>query len=185
MIGAVLAAGCSPGSDPDSDTPGEATPQEQPGEETPAGSPTPVPGPTTVLASVTGELPGLRLDVNDLSRSGPDIVTLTFTLTNEGAEGVGFALDEFVGEEILLGAEGAARGFSFLGAYLVDEAGNNRHLVLVDTEGICVCSQTGDGLDPGQSARYFAKFPAPPETAEAMTVVIPRFDSVEDVPIAR
>ena len=54
-----------------------------------------------------------------------------------------------------------------------------------DTENTCVCSRSIGTVQAKTSANYWAKFPAPPETVEKISVVIPHFGPLDDVPISR
>ena len=57
----------------------------------------------------------------------------------------------------------AKNGGSVAGASLVDQAGKKKYLILRDTEGRCLCTRFARGSKPGESADWFAQFPAPPE----------------------
>lgn len=56
----------------------------------------------------------------------------------------------------------AGNGGSLSGANLVDEKGKKKYLVLRDTTGRCLCTKFSR-LRPGDSASWFAQFPAPPD----------------------
>lgn len=46
----------------------------------------------------------------------------------------------------------------------MDKAGKKKYLILRDTQGRCLCTKfEGGGVDAGQSADWYAQFPAPPE----------------------
>lgn len=49
----------------------------------------------------------------------------------------------------------------------------------------CVCSRGLKALKPGGKASLWAKFPVPPADVETVSVVIPHFISMDDVPISK
>jgi hypothetical protein len=54
-----------------------------------------------------------------------------------------------------------------------------------DAEDNCVCSRSIKDLEPGAQAKVWAKFTAPPDDVNALTVVVPHFIPMENVPISR
>jgi hypothetical protein len=52
-----------------------------------------------------------------------------------------------------------------------------------DTENTCVCSQKVPNIKSGSRASLFAKFPAPPPDVQKISIVIPHFVPMDDVPI--
>jgi hypothetical protein len=71
------------------------------------------------------------------------------------------------------------------GVHLIDAVGKKKYLVLRDTEGKCVCSSGIKSVQPGSRAGLYAKFPAPPESVEKISIVIPHFIPMDDVPISK
>ncbi|MEV3871787.1 hypothetical protein [Streptomyces sp. NPDC049906] len=55
-----------------------------------------------------------------------------------------------------------SNGGSLAGASIVDRVGKKKYLVLRDTSGKCLCTKFAL-LRSGESASWFAQFPAPPE----------------------
>ncbi|MER7199217.1 MULTISPECIES: hypothetical protein [unclassified Streptomyces] len=83
-------------------------------------------------------------------------MTVSGTVRNDGSSswlGADWQSDE---------RELAANGGSLSGASLVDEQGKKKYLVLRDTNGRCLCTKFSR-LRSGESATWFAQFPAPPE----------------------
>jgi hypothetical protein len=66
--------------------------------------------------------------------------------------------------------------------HLIDAANKKKYLVVRDTQKKCVCSQVRS-LKKGDSSNAWAKFPAPPETVQKLTVVVPGFEPIEGVPV--
>ena len=147
-------------------------------------------GMSTVLAKASSNVPssgsGLgepptaaRLEINDLRRTSGNVVTLTFTLINDGTRTIDrqFAFSDQEDYN------------SFNQIYLTDEAHQRKYLTVADQNGDCLCSRDlGDGspgIVPGTRGQYFAKFPAPPANVNSITVVFPHFGPIEDVPIAK
>jgi len=54
-----------------------------------------------------------------------------------------------------------------------------------DTAGTCVCSRDIGNISAGSQLLLWAKFPAPPDDVQKITVVFPHFPPIEDVPITR
>ncbi|MEV8113459.1 hypothetical protein AB0O69_01060 [Streptomyces xiamenensis] len=110
------------------------------------------------LSEVTGE-GGMRLTIDSAQRDAGGFLTVSGTLTNDGAERfleIGWRGDE---------RELTNNGFSMAGSSVVDKTEGKRYLILRDTSGRCLCTQFGGGLNPGDSVEWFAQFPAPPDGA--------------------
>jgi len=121
--------------------------------------------------SSEGQIPGSKIVVREIKRDAAGTVTLRFQLVNEG--------------------EQAIKTYGVLGEYfgmdnlnLIDTANKKKYLVVKDTEGACVCSELKDDAVPGSRFNLWAKFPAPPDDVQQITVVVPSFEPVESVPIA-
>ncbi|MBE4738952.1 hypothetical protein [Streptomyces caniscabiei] len=110
----------------------------------------------SVLAEVKGEN-GLTLVVSAAGRDAGGFVTVEGTVTNN--TGGRWMAVEWRGDE----RELAKNGGSLAGANLVDQAGKKKYLVLRDTSGRCLCTQFSGGVRDGESAHWYAQFPAPPE----------------------
>lgn len=150
---------------------GEARPTDPGSEATPA--------PLPELATAAGSRPGTQVTVHELRRSDQDSVRLVFTISNRGpgrwAYLTAFSEPGFVG--------GAVNDVG--GIYLVDTANNLRHLVFRDSANGCVCTEEFPGaLDEGEEFTAFAEFPAPPEPVASVTVVVPQFPPMDDVPVS-
>jgi hypothetical protein len=138
------------------------------------------PAPLPELATATGSQPGTQVTVHELRRSDDDTVRLVFTVSNRSSRRWTY-LARF--NEPGLAPGGAATDVG--GTYLIDQANNMRHLVLRDTGNACVCSEGIPGsLDDGEQFTAFAEFPAPPASVRSVTVVIPLFTPMQDVPIS-
>jgi hypothetical protein len=67
----------------------------------------------------------------------------------------------------------------------VDSAGKKKYFVVRDTENHCLCSRDVKDLSPGARTNLWAKFPAPPDDVQKISVVIPHFGPIDDAPISR
>lgn len=131
------------------------------------------------IASTEGETPGISIEVTELKRVSGGIINLKFTMINDSDHAVNFEYS-FVDrnhEIIDFGSIG--------GVHLIDAAGKKKYFVVRDSEKRCVCSQKVAGLQPKSRVKLWAKFPAPPDDVQKITVVIPHFQPMDDVPISR
>jgi hypothetical protein len=141
-------------------------------------APQPVPQPASspssnALPSTQGEYPGVALTVQELKRSS-SALTLKFVLQSKDNFNVS---DKF----------GADPGFhnSVNGINLIDAANKKKYFVVLDTDEACVCSRDIGNISAGSQLSLWAKFPAPPDDVQKVTVVFPHFPPIEDVPITR
>lgn len=148
-------AGCGMGGD--DDKPSNSESSSAPSKESDAGDDkkdTEAPAEDTVLAEVKGE-DGLALVVTSANRDAGGFVTVEGTVTNN--TGGRWMAVEWRGDE----RELAKNGGSVAGANLIDQGGKKKYLVLRDTSGRCLCTQFSGGVRDGESAQWFAQFPAP------------------------
>lgn len=154
-----LLAGCSKTQSP--------TPGPQPA---PAPGPSPTPGPSL---ATQGEFPGITVAVQELKR-GTNVLNLKFTITNQSSQS--FNADYYFFE---------TEGHSADGVHLIDPVGKKKYFVVRDTGGACLCSRNIQGIAPGAQSVLWAKFPPPPDDVQKMTVEIPHFPPLDDVPVSR
>ncbi|MGA4839881.1 hypothetical protein [Streptomyces sp. G45] len=112
------------------------------------------------LAEMKGD--GVSVAIQSAKRDEGGFVTVTGRVTNTSSSlwtGSAWRSQE---------SELKYNGGSVAGASLVDSKGKKKYLVLRDTNGRCLCT-TFKGLDQGQSAEWFAQFPAPPEGTTKVT----------------
>jgi hypothetical protein len=146
-------------------------PQPQPAA-LPVSQPVPAPN-SNALPSTQGEFPGLTLTIQELKRSS-NAVTLKFVLQSKG--GMAFGYDF---------GEGTQEFGNVAGIHLIDAVNKKKYFVVRDADGSCVCSQHIANIAAGSQSVLWAKFPAPPEDVQKITVEIPHFPPIEDVPITR
>jgi hypothetical protein len=128
------------------------------------------------LPSSDGDQTATRVVINALKREG-DTVTLRFTLYNDSTA----ALD--TGSRFNGADYAGYRNVS--GVNLVDTASKKKYFVIADTDRTCLCSQGVDDIAPRTSAALWAKFPAPPANVQKITVEIPHFLPLDNVPISQ
>ena len=135
--------------------------------------------PSAVLATADGEAPGLRVEVMELKRVSGGTVNLKFVMINDSGKSVDF------GYSFVDRSHDVVDFKSIGGVHLIDAAGKKKYFVVRDSGKKCVCSQNLKDLQPKSRMNLWAKFPAPPENVEKISVVIPHFMPMDDVPISR
>jgi hypothetical protein len=130
-----------------------------------------------ILATTDGESPGVRVEVTELKRVSGGTVNLKFVLINDGEKSMDFGY--------AFGDAGSPDYNTIGGVHLIDATGKKKYFVIRDSEKKCVCSRDLKGVTPKSRMNLWAKFPAPPENVEKITVVIPHFMPMDDVPISR
>jgi hypothetical protein len=132
-----------------------------------------------ILATTDGETPGIRAEIVELKRVSGGTVNLKFVLINDTEKSLdfGYAFGDSANSSIDYNSIG--------GVHLIDAAGKKKYFVIRDSEKKCVCSRDLKGVTPKSRMNLWAKFPAPPENVEKITVVIPHFIPMDDVPISR
>lgn len=123
------------------------------------------------IATSDGENPGMSVEVTELKRSSGDTITLKFAMLNNTSEqhGFGYTYGDYS---------------SVSAVHLVDAVNKKKYLVVRDTEGTCLCSVFKGYIPVGGRANLWIKFPAPPADVKVISVVIPHFTPMDDVPIS-
>jgi len=132
--------------------------------------------PAEALASASTNWPGVELDLMSVERKG-NVLTVKWAVTNGGEER----------QSVSFGLTAKAT------TYLVDEENGTKYYALTDQDGNALASEHDyidgdtwgitDTLEPGSTARYWAKFPAPPPEVKTLTVLFDRTEPFEEVPI--
>jgi hypothetical protein len=130
-------------------------------------------GAETVTAA--SQEPGFRVEAVSLKRDGAGAVTLTFRIYNDTDKNADYACE--------LRADGGEGCKQVTGVYLIDGVNKKRHLVVRDSDGKCICTDTLSNVDAKGSVTVWAKFPAPPDDVKQVTVVVPTFLPLENVPV--
>lgn len=180
-----------------------ACPKKEPAPETASSSPAPVttttaptPPPAIVnttattatapaaaapggIASADGETGGVKVVVQELKRTSGGTVSMKFSIANGSDKPVGGGYEYGDRDHEILDHSTVG------GVQLIDEAGKKKYFVVRDTGGKCVCSQGIKEVKPGQTENFWARFPAPPDTVQKITVIVPHFQPMDDVPIGK
>jgi hypothetical protein len=122
-----------------------------------------------------GEKAGQRVEVRDIRRDEGGTITLRFQLVNEGDSEINSCSLRDTQHNEDCGTIGAV--------HLIDAANKKKYLVVRDAQKKCVCSEGVKSLRKGGQSNVWAKFPAPPDSVQKITVVVPGFEPVEGVPI--
>jgi hypothetical protein len=131
---------------------------------------------TEGLGTGEGEVSGTKIVITELKRAGATL-TLKFTIYNNA------------NAELNVGGRFNAPdykdngGRSFSGIHLIDSVAKKKYFVAADSDGNCLCSEHVDDLKPNTQLSLWAKFPAPADNVQKITVQIPHFIPVDDVSI--
>ena len=132
----------------------------------------------TAIATADGEKSGTRVDITELKRTS-DNLTLKFVIVNDSAERFNFGYD-------FADPDHSVKDISSMGGVtLVDGANKKKYFVVRDTEDNCLCSRDLKDLTAHSRANVWAKFPPPPDDVQKISIVIPHFGPLDDVPISR
>jgi hypothetical protein len=144
-----------------------------------AATPAPTaPGAGVVLATTDGDKPGLTLTVTELKRGSGGTTMLRFNIVNSSDSNMAFSYDF-----IEPGHNGDFQ--SIAGVHLIDPVAKKKYLVVRDSSsGRCVCSQDLDSIKVGSRMNLWSKFPSPPPDVQRVTIVVPHFAPMDDVPIS-
>jgi len=130
------------------------------------------------VATADATISGIRVDVTELKRSSGGTLTLKFVIVNDSGRALTHA-DIGIGTGSLM-----VSGYAIDGVHLIDPVGKKKYFVAKDAAGGCVCSQFAM-VPAGGRANHWAKFAAPPDGVERISVVIPFFAPLDDVPVTR
>lgn len=151
-----------------------SSPEVAPGE---AASPVVVTTTIPAIAVADGETAGTKVEVQELKRSGNSLM-LKISMINDSEKPLSFNYN--FGDQ-----DNSVKDFNTIGGVtLVDAAGKKKYFVVRDTENTCVCSSNIKDLAPKSRANLWAKFPAPPDEVQKISVIIPHFTPMDDVPIS-
>ena len=131
-----------------------------------AAAPAPAAASGTVIASETySKDPNVRADLTEVRRVSGGALLVKWRTTNTGQSNVYY-------------------DFSWDDLYYVDPAENKKYEYLKDSEGNRIIDVAWGTLKPGEQRSNWAKFPAPPATSTKISLMLPKFPPLEDVPVA-
>ena len=140
------------------------------------GTQTQAPEDLPVVASTKGSAKGqpILLEINGLQQTSDTLVTLNFTVSTQTP-------GDFFNHPFFFAEPGKDMD-DYSGVYLLDEVNRKKYLPVLDSNGVCLCTQYSSFTDLQVA---YATFAAPPEDVETMTVVVPGFQPIRNVQISR
>ena len=154
----------------------------QPGKLSPAAGRVPLPDTWTPVHSITASgawtelAPGVRLEITNLQRVGPNLVTMTYIVTNGTEARINMASWGI--------AEYGSRGGSFNGIKLLDYQNGNVHPVIYDAGNNCRCSYGGPAIEAGVSKSFWAEYAAPPGDVDKVGIAFKNAPPLYGVPLS-
>jgi hypothetical protein len=142
-------------------------------------APVAAPASGAAIASSEGELSDVRVDVTQLKRDSGGTVTLRFAVVNSSSDTTANNDNRWLADPSVSGEY-----WTVSGVHLIDPVNKKKYFVVRDTDGACVCSREIDRIGPGKKMNFWAKFPAPPPDVQRVTVVVPHFAPLDDVPLS-
>jgi hypothetical protein len=129
------------------------------------------------IATTEGEKSGVTATVTELKRTSGGLVSLKLAIANSSDDTLTVGYD--------FGDREQNDFATFGGLQLIDPVGKKKYFVARDSEGHCVCSRDVKDVKKGSTLSVWAKFPAPPDDVQKVSVVIPHFAPLDDVPLSR
>jgi hypothetical protein len=115
---------------------------------------------------------GFMIELTSVERKG-NVVTVRWSARNDNPKETKYDVD--------LAGAGAT-------SYLVDEESGTKYYALTDKEGHLLATETEyegiwENIEPGQTMRFWAKFPAPPPAVKTINVLFTKSEPFESVAI--
>jgi len=186
---AVAAAGCGGGDDNDK-APAEKTPQGgASGEAGATAEASATPEEAGAIVETLGSVDGGRAKfvLTELRRSGPTVIlNARLEVVGESARNlqVTGTFDDGIFQKL---SDGTGEGSDvFDGVALVDPAGKKKYLVARDEDNRCVCTNglSSAFVRPDAPVELTATLAAPPTGVTHVDLIVPRFETLRDVPLA-
>jgi len=126
----------------------------------------------TLPMKVDSDITGVSVELTSVQKTG-DTIMVRFKYINSGDKSTGMLYSQVGGQIQDM-------------IYCVDAKNKNKYLVIRDTERNPLTSALHNlSVGPGETKGCWAKFPAPPADATAISVYIPGAPPFENVPIAQ
>ena len=115
---------------------------------------------------------GLTLELLSVERKG-SVLTVKWAVRNDGKKNAYADFD----------LEGKSAT-----TYLVDEESGTKYFALTDKEGYLLATEheyngIWENLEPGETMRFWAKFPAPPPAVKSINILFSKADPFESIAI--
>ena len=131
------------------------------------------------IASADADKPGVKVTITELKRSAGGTLSLKAVVSNASADSFGF------GGQFEEPGHGNTDYNTIAGVSIVDPVGKKKYFVARDSDGHPLCSGGLNSIEKGASANVWAKFAAPPDDVQKVSVVFPHFQPLDDVPISK
>jgi hypothetical protein len=131
-----------------------------------------------ILGKADGDKPGTSIEVTALKPVSGHQLMLQFDMINGSSDSMSFGYN-FITPA--MPSDATRDDSTIAGVYLMD--GATKYLVIRDAAGACVCSNNLRPVPAKSKRSLWARFPAPPDSVTKLTVVLPHFQPVDDVPI--
>jgi Tfp pilus assembly protein PilW len=173
--------GCGKAGENKPASPGGPAPATQSSPQTESAAPAAAPAApaAVVIATADGEKAGTRVDITELKRASDNTLTLKFAMVNDSAETLVFNYNYGDPQYSTIDFNTIA------GVTLVDGTNKKKYFVVRDTENTCLCSRGLKDIPAKSRGNVWAKFPAPPDDVQKISIVIPHFGPIDDVAISR
>jgi hypothetical protein len=124
------------------------------------------------LGSAPMNVDGLTLDLISVERKG-NVLTVKWSIRNDGKDRKRIDLD--------LAGDRAT-------SYVVDEENGAKYFTLTDRDGVLLATEHEyDGIyeevEPGQTKRFWAKYPAPPPAVKSVNILFTDTEPFESIAI--
>ena len=122
--------------------------------------------------------PDLRADLLEVKRNSGGSLTVKWRVVNTAGGG---------GQNGLVAGSGGKDiyyTYHWDDIYYIDPAENKKYNFLKDAEGKNILDVYEGTYKSGQQKLNWAKFPAPPAGSKKVTINLPKFSPIEDVPVA-
>lgn len=172
VAGLLFVASCGGGSQ---NPPADAMSSGQAAETAPATASAPLPD---GLARARGEWPYFSVRLLEAQTRPSGVLEVRLLLINSSTTG------DRVDLAASFGLDPEDEG-TMAGVYILDPERSKKYFVLRNADGAPESSAGLGVLDPGQSVEVWARFPAPPEEVERVTIHVPHAEPMTGVPIAR
>ncbi len=188
---AIAAAGCGGGDDEKKPATAQDTPASGAAAEgTATPEPDAAPEEAAAVVETLGSIDGARVRfiLTELRRSGPTVILNARLEPADPAAGGGLQVSSTFDDGTFqdLDAGATEPGDVFDGVALIDPQGRKKYLVARDETNRCVCTNglSSAFVSADAPVELTATLSAPPPAVTQVDLVVPRFETLRDVPLA-
>lgn len=160
-----------------------AAPSAQPAASQPAATPPPATAaaapaaPANALATSDNDKGTGRAELTELKRISGGMLMLKLAIVNTGHDPMSMTFEYT--------DPGTSDANSVSGITLVDPVNKKKYFVVRDGANGCLCATGLKDVKPGERITAWARFPAPPDDVQKMSVMIPHFPPIDEVAIVK